>query len=481
MRKLLLAALYLFSGSLAFPQYSLSRTPEAEPLHEGATYSTQLRNELAALRDAAMADDYAYRQLAHLTENIGPRPAGSPQAEAAVSYVADELRKLGLEVRLEDVMVPRWIRGEETAQLIEWPGQVPNTTQKIVLTALAGTTATTDAGLTAEVVVVNNFDELKALGHDKVAGKVVLFNFPYDKRKSDANHAFDAYEEAVLYRWEGAQAAAALGAVGSLVRSVGDADFRLPHTGTSKAAGIPAGAVAAEDAILIAHLAAQGKVRIHLVLTSRRGPDVLSHNVVADVKGSEHPEQIVLVSGHLDSWDLGTGAVDDGSGLVAAMQVAQLMHKLHLRPKRTLRVVAWMNEEDSARGRDAYAVAHQAEFANHVAVFESDAGPFHPSGFDAKISAAAKKWLQPAQDVLAPIGANLIHIIPDSPETDIEPMAKAGVPAFGLMVDSRPYFHYHHTAADTLDKVPVKDLQEDVAAMAVMAYAMANLPQPLPH
>lgn len=480
MRKTLLVfALCLSWVSLASAQYSISRPAEAA-VPEGAAISPQLKSELIALRDAALSDNFAYGQLAHITENIGPRAVGSAQAEAAVEYVAGELRQLGLEVRLEDVKVPQWIRGEETAQLVEYPGQVPNTTQKIVLTALGGNVPTPSGGLTAEVVVVNSFEELQALRREKVAGKVVLFNAHFDQRKSEANHAFDAYEEDVIYRWEGAQKAAALGAVASLVRSVGDADFRLPHTGTSKAAGIPAAAVAAEDATLIAHLAQQGRVRIHLALTSQRGPEVLSHNVVADLKGSEHPEQIVLVSGHLDSWDLGTGAIDDASGVVAAIQVVQLVQKLHLRPRRTLRVVAWMNEEDGARGRDAYAAAHQTEFANHVAVFESDSGPFHPSGFVAKISLAAKVWLRPALDVLAPLSANVMDVVSDSPETDIEPMAKAGVPAFGLMVDTRPYFHYHHTAADTLDKVPPRDLQEDAAALAVMAYAIANLPQPLP-
>jgi carboxypeptidase Q len=480
MRTPLLVAVCLFCGFLASAQYSVGRKPEATALPPGATYSPQLLTELAALRDAALTDEYGYRQLAHLTENIGPRPAGSLQAEAAVNYVADELRKLGLEVRLEDVMVPRWKRGEETAQLIEYPGQVPNTTQKIVLTALGGNVPTPSGGLTGEIVVVNSMEQLKSMGREKIAGKIVLFNTYFDKRKSNADHAFDAYEEAVPYRYEGPQNAAALGAIGSLVRSVGDADFRLPHAGTSKAAGIPAGAVAAEDATLIAHLAAQGKVRIHLVLTSQRGPDVLSHNVVADLKGSEHPEQIVLVSGHLDSWDLGTGAIDDGSGIVAAMQVVELVQKLHLHPKRTLRVVAWMNEEDGAHGRDAYAKAHQAEFGNHVAVFESDSGPFNPAGFQAKINLASKSWLKPAQDTLAPIGANLISVVTDSPETDIEPMAKAGVPAFGLLIDSRTYFHYHHTAADTLDKISPQDIEQDAAAMAVMAYTLANLPEPLP-
>ncbi len=281
------------------PFGSESSTKEAVP-----PLPSRLLRELTALRDAALADDYAYRQVAHLSENIGPRPAGSPQAAAAVEYVADELRKLGLEVRLEEVRVPRWIRGVETAELVEYPGQPLGTTQKIVLTALGGSTPTAADGLTAEVVVVNNFDQLKDLGRQKVAGKIVLFNVAFDRQKAASGFAGEAYGEAVTYRGSGAKAAAELGAVASLVRSVGGADYRLPHTGGSTAAGIPAGAITSEDADLIAHLAAQGKVRLHLTLTAQTGPDVLSYNVVADLKGTEHPEQVVIVSGHLDSGNL---------------------------------------------------------------------------------------------------------------------------------------------------------------------------------
>ncbi len=349
-------------------------------------YSPQLRGELAALRDAALADDYAYRQLAHLTENIGPRAGGSPQALAAVNYVADELRKLGLEVRLEEVQVPRWTRGVETAELVEYPDQAPGTTQKIMLTALGGNTPTSLEGLTAEVVVVNSFDELKSLGREKVAGKIVLFNVRFDAKKAAGGRAFDSYEEAVTYRVSGGQAAAELGAVGSLVRSVGTADYRLPHTGYSDDAGIPQGAVTSEDADLIAHLASQGRVRLHLVLTSKTGAPVLSYNVVGDLKGSEHPDQVVVVSGHLDSWDLGTGAIDDGAGVVIAMETAQLIRQLHLQPKRTIRVIAWMDEENNGSGHDAYAKAHQAEFPKFVGAIESDSGAAHPLGFEVMAS-----------------------------------------------------------------------------------------------
>jgi carboxypeptidase Q len=451
-----------------------------EPTSLVKQYPPELTRELIALREAALADDYAYRQVAHLTENIGPRPSGSPQAEVAVDYVAEELRKLGLDVRKEEARVPHWIRGIETAELVEFPGQAAGTKQKVVLTALGASTPTPADGFTADVVVVNNFDELKNLGRQKVEGKIVLFNTHFDKEKAAAGFAGEAYGEAVLYRAKGAKAAAELGAVASLVRSVGGADYRLPHTGWGEPAGIPAGAVTSEDADLIAHLVAQGNVRMHMVLTSSNGPEVLSHNVVADLKGSEHPEQVVIVSGHLDSWDLGTGAIDDAAGVAVAMETAELIQRLHLHPKRTIRVIAWMDEENGGHGHDAYATAHKTEFANHVAAIESDFGAGHPLGFDAKISANALPWLKPAQEIMRSFGANLIKVTNDSPGSDIAPMAKAGIPAFGIMQDGRTYFNYHHTAADTLDKIVPRELRENAAAMAVMGYTLANLPETLP-
>jgi carboxypeptidase Q len=466
--------------------YSTSQTPKPgqgadDPMISAeSAYSPQLRSELAGLRNAALTDDYAYRQVAHLTDNVGARPSGSPQADAAVKYVGDELRKLGLEVRLEEVSVPRWIRGAEAAELVEYPGQSPGTGQKIVLTALGGNTPTSANGIIAEVVVVQSFDELKALGREKVAGKIVLFNVAFDKQKAANGLAGEAYGEAVAYRAGGAKAAEGLVAVAALVRSVGNADYRLPHTGFSAAAGIPAGAVTSEDADLMARLAAQGRVRMHLTLTSENGPEVLSYNVVADVKGSEHPEQVVIVSGHLDSWDLGTGAIDDGAGVAIAMETAELVQRLHLHPKRTLRVIAWMDEENGGRGHDAYAKAHEAELGNHVAAIESDTGAAHPLGFEAKINAKALPLLKPVQDVLRSFGANVIELTDRSPGADIAPLAKAGVPTLGVMQDARTYFSYHHTAADTLDKIVPQELRENAAALAVMGYALVSLPEPLP-
>jgi carboxypeptidase Q len=480
----------VFASSLV----SFSQTPTQQPKSAMSSFAaqpqmtqaqqenfpSQLLGELEAIKKAALADDYAYRQVAHLTENIGPRPSGSAQAKAAVDYVAGELRQLGLDVQLEEVKVPHWVRGAETAQLVEYPGQAPGTSQKIVLTALGGSTATSADGITADVVVVNNFDELKSLGHEKVAGKIVLFNEIFDKQKAAAGLSFLSYGEAVRYRGAGPKAAADLGAVAALVRSVGNADYRLPHTGFSVPAGIPAGAVTAEDAILIADLAAQGKVRMHLTLTPQKLPDATSYNVIADLKGSEHPEEVVVVSGHLDSWDLGTGAIDDGAGVVVAMEAAEILQKLHLHPKRTLRVIAWMDEENGGAGSQTYTKDHTLEFPKHVAAIESDSGAAHPLGFSVRMSVAASELLHPVMDILQSFGSTALQATSYPPGADIAGMSEAGVPALGLEQDGRTYFNYHHTAADTLDKIVPSELRENAAAMAVMGYALANMKDPLP-
>ena len=485
MRAILLVPVCLIFGSIVQAQSQPAPATQkwgaipAEPESATRAFPQQLRGELARLRDAAMSDDYAYKQLEHLTDSIGPRPSGSPQADAAAHYVADELRKLGLEVKLEPVQVPHFVRGVDTAELVEYPGQVAGAKQKIYVTALFGNSPTSESGITADAVVVNSFDELKDLPKDQVAGKIVVYNEIFDHQKALAGQPGGAYGAAVLYRASGAKAASELGAAGVLVRSAGDGAYRLPHTGWSSDAPIPAGAVAAEDAGLIARLAAQGKVRVHLTLTTHRNPDVTGYNVVADLKGSEHPEQVVIVSGHLDSWDLGTGAIDDGAGVVVAMEAAELVHRLGLHPKRTIRVIAWMNEEMGASGRDAYVKDQSAELANHIAAIESDLGAEHPLGFHAKINEAAQKQLTPVQTALAPIGANLLQFVPSSPETDIEPMADKGVPAFGIWQNGLTYFTYHHTPGDTLDKVVPEELRENAACMAVMGYALADMAEPL--
>ena len=472
---------FLRSAVSLIALFCFAATARAQrPREPEVVYPPQLLSDLAALRDAALSSDYAYQQVAHLTENIGPRMGASPQAEHAVAYVADKLRKLGLEVHLEEVQLPRWVRGIETAELVQYLGQAPGTTQRIVVTTLSGSSATAGSGITAEVVVAGSFAELNALGREKVVGKIVLFNVPFDKKKTAAGYAGEAYGEAVAYRGAGAKAAAELGAVASLIRSVGGAEYRLPHTGYSVPAGIPAGAVTAEDADLIAHLASQGPVQLHLTLTPQTFPEIVSHNVVADLKGSEHPEQVVVVSGHLDSWDLGTGAIDDGAGVAVAMEAAHLIEELHLHPKRTIRVIAWMDEENGGRGHDAYAKQHAAEMPNHAAAIESDLGAGHPMGFVVKINPSAAPLLRPMLEVLRSTGCTALRQTDYSPGSDISPLVKAGVPGFAPMQDSRTYFNYHHTAADTLDKIVPRELQENAAATAVLAYTLANLPQTLP-
>ncbi len=457
--------------------------PTPTPSPTPTMLSAQTLGELKQLQQAAMSSDYAWRQVAHLSNNIGPRLSGSLQAQKAVEYVAGELKAIGAEVQLEKVMVPHWVRGEETAALIEWPGMAANTTQKIVLCALGGSVATPPEGITTEVIAVHDFDELNSLGKDKVTGKIVLFTYQFDKAMAAEDHAGDAYGGAVTYRGDGPRAAAKLGAVACLIRSVGGADYRLPHTGATNyktdAPKIPAGAVTCEDADLIAALTAQGPVKMKLTLTPQMLPDAESFNVIGDIKGSEHPEQVVIVSGHLDSWDLGTGAIDDGAGVAVSMQVAQLVRQLKLKPKRTIRVIAWMNEENGLRGGKGYAKNHEAEVANQFAAIETDGGADHPLGMNIHGKKEIKDILKPAAKMLEPIGAQLLAVVEGS-GADIEPLAKLGVPCFAPIQDNRFYFNYHHTAADTLDKIKPKDLAETAALDAVIAYALANLEQPLP-
>jgi len=462
----------------AQPQESPTPTPTP-----AVSYPPQLIKEMKQLQQAALESDYAYRQVAHLSNNIGHRLSGSPQAERAVQYVAAELRRLGLKVELQKLMVPHWVRGAESAALVEFPGQAANTVQKIVLTTLGGSIATPVGGLTAEVVVVNDFDELAVLGPERVAGRIVLFNHAFDKQMAAQGQGGQAYGKAVVYRSDGPSAAARLGAVAALIRSVGGAEYRLPHTGQTRyakdAPRIPAAAVTAEDADLMAYLSRAGRVRMHLTLTPQQLPDAPSYNVIADIKGSEHPEQIVIVSGHLDSWDVGTGALDDAVGVAVAMQVGQLVKQLGLRPRRTIRVIAWMNEENGTVGGKTYAKEYASQMMNHFAAIESDLGAGHPLGFNVKAKPEALPLLAPVSTVLQAIGAGLVQTT-NGTGTDIEPMADLGVPTFSPWQDSRTYFNYHHTDADTLDKVVPRELAENAAVMAVLAYALANLPEPLP-
>ncbi len=487
---------FIPAAALIFTSLAAAQTstpPPARPSYQerlqrllnpapGAWSADQLAT-MAHLRDAAIHDSYALDELRHLTDNIGPRISGSPQAAHAVEYVAVEMRALGAEVHLEKTMVPHWVRGAETAELVSWPGQTPGTTQKIVLTALGGSGATPPNGVQAEVLVVNSFDELRQLPLATVKGKILLFNEHFDKQLAANGDGGAAYGKAVVYRGAGPTLGKSLGAAAVLVRSVGGADYRLPHTGATFASEdgpqIPSGAVTAEDANLLANLARQGPITMHLTLTPQSLPKVESYNVVADWKGTEHPEQFVIVSGHLDSWDLGTGAIDDGAGVAVSMQVIHLLKHLGVHPRRTVRFVAWMDEEQGTEGGRDYAIAHAHDVANHIAAIESDLGAGHPTGFFFVGKPDLEEFMRPVAHVLDGINAGVMKSATEA-GADVDPMNQKGVPGFAPIQDARFYFNYHHTPADTFDKVDPRELSENAAVMTVLAYALADSPTPAP-
>lgn len=434
---------------------------------------TRLQRQVDRLVDNELRASQAWAILAHLTDHIGPRLSGSPQAAEAVRWTTERFRQWGISVHNEKVMVPHWVRGEEKAALLS------HFDQKIVVTALGGSVATPPEGVSAEVIEVSSYDELDARG-DSVRGKIVLFNRPMDRAKVQQGRAFEAYAEAVTFRGGGASRAAARGAVASLIRSVSSASLRTPHTGSVRYdAGhpsIPAGAITAEDADLIHRLLARGeKVVMRLVLTPQTFPDVESANVVAELAGRSSPEEIVLIGGHLDSWDLGTGAIDNASGVAMVMEVMRVLKDSGLRPRRTVRAVLFMNEENGLRGGLAYAEQHAAEVELHVAAIESDAGSAAPIAFATTVGTESAEKIRRMTVAIEKLG---IYRFDYSAETgaDTSPLIKKGVPGFGLVTDSRRYFDYHHSAADTLDKVDRHELTRDAAALAALTWALAETP-----
>lgn len=431
---------------------------------------------LDQIQTTALQSDYGYTQLEYLSNKIGPRMTGTPQTAAAVQWVAARFRELGLDVSLEPVTVPHWVRGQEAGELVNIHGAPAGVTQKVILTALGGSVATPPEGLTAPVVVVNDFADLHKLGKPGVAGKIVLFNAPFDPRLSDAGYAHDAYIRVVPYRVGGAAQAARLGAVASLVRSIGPRTFRLAHTGSvvyGDASKIPAAAISAEDADLIAHLSVDGPVSMHLVLTPQTLPPAQSANVVGDLRGSEHPEQIVILSAHLDSWDLGTGAIDDGAGIAEIMQAAHVFQQLKLKPSRTIRFIAWMNEENAAsvgNGYSQYLKDHSAELPKHMGYIDIDVGTWHPVGFNLYSSPSLFAALQSLRPILAKMGSGVIRM--ENYRGDFDDY----MPNIEPFVDSRSYYDSHHTVADTFAMIDPKGLQENGALVGVLAYAMASIP-----
>jgi hypothetical protein len=411
----------------------------------------------------------AFAMLQHLTDRIGPRLAGSEGAAEAVRWTRQHLGDMGLRAWTEPVRVPHWVRGEETGAVVA-PAK-----HRLVLTALGGSAPTPPEGLTAEVVEVDSLEALAALPDAAVKGRIVLFN----RAMSTAAD----YGRFSPLRTRGPALAARRGAVGALVRSLGTLSARLPHTGaTNFASGdtpIPAAAVTSEDAELLHRLLAGGEaVRVRLSLSCRTLGEADSANVLAEVRGRELPDEIVLIGAHLDSWDLGTGAHDDGAGVVMVMETLRLLKTLGLTPRRTVRGVLFMNEENGLRGARAYAEAHAAELPRHVLAMETDSGAGRPTGVSALVGPGGLERVKELMSLVQTVGGT--NVQEGGGGADLLPLLPAGVPQLGLRHDTREYFHWHHTAADTLDKVDPAQLAEGAATLAVLAYAAAELPQPLP-
>jgi carboxypeptidase Q len=441
-------------------------TPPA-PLPAPRLRADEYRERAGRIIGAALTSDFAYRRLAHLTDRIGHRLSGSENLRRAIDWALSEMRRDGLDnVRAEKVMVPHWVRGRESLELI---GPERRT---LPMLGLGGSVATPPAGLTAEAVVVRGFDELDALG-ERVRGKVVVYNVP-----------FTTYGATVQYRGAGASRAARYGAVAALVRSVTPTSLQTPHTGALRYAEdqprIPAAAVTIESAELLQRMYDRGeRPAVRLSMEARLLPDAESANVVAELRGSERPEEIVLVSGHFDSWDVGQGAHDDGGGCVAAWEAARLLQSLNLRPRRTIRVVLYTNEENGLRGGNAYRDAHRDELARHVLAIESDSGVYRPVGFglDDQAPPQARADVREILKLLSGLRADRLGA--DGGGADIGPIMREGVLGMSLDVDGTHYFDIHHTEADTLDKVDPQEFAACVAAMAVMAYVVADMPERL--
>jgi carboxypeptidase Q len=439
----------------------------AQTIASPHTWLTPLREDSSRLIRAATEDDFAWRRLAELTDTHGARLSGSENLARAIEWAVRTMKADGLDnVHTERVMVPRWVRGRESAELID-PAR-----SAVTIVGLGGSVGTSPAGLEAEVLVVTSFDDLRGKAID-ARGRIVLFNAP-----------FSGYSETVTYRTDGARAAAQHGAVAVLVRSIGPIGLRTTHTGSVQympgQGPIPAAAVSAEDANRIARLSARGRfVRMRLMMEGRLEPDVESANVIAEIRGREKPDEIVLIGGHLDSWDVGAGASDDGVGCVVTWEALRLMTKLGLRPRRTVRVVLWTNEENGLRGAAAYAEQHAAEAANHVLALEADSGVFTPAVLGFSGSAAARAIISQVVSLLAPL--EFPEVTSGGGGADIGPIAQAGnVPTMAYLGDASRYFVIHHSAADTVERITPEEVSRAAAAIAVVAYAVAEMPDRLP-
>ena len=448
-------------------QPAASPTPTPVPLPPPTVKIDNYRAAAGRIIGAALTSDRAYERLAHLTDHIGHRLSGSKGLERAIEWAVAEMNRDGLDnVRKERVMVPHWVRGEESLEMLT---PLP---RRLTVLGLGNSVGTPAEGISAEAVVVRNFAELDRLG-EGARGKIVVYNAP-----------FTNYGATVAYRLQGASRAARYGAVAALVRSITPVSLQTPHTGAmsydANQPRIPVAAVTIETAELLQRMHNRGDhPTLRLKMEAKFLPDAESANVIAELKGTERPDEIVLISGHYDSWDVGQGAHDDGGGCIVAWEAARLLKELGLRPRRTIRVVLYTNEENGLRGGNAYRDAHRAEIGKHVLAIESDSGVFRPEGFGLNATAPlqVRSNLQEIAKLLSGIGAD--GIAASGGGADIGPIMREGVVGASLDVEGSKYFDYHHTPADTLDKVNPRELALCVATMAVMAYTVADVPESL--
>lgn len=424
------------------------------------------RADAERLIEAALADSAAWQRMADIADTFGHRLSGSQALEDALDWALQEMAADGLDaVRAEPVMVPRWVRGKESATLVEPRPKDLN------MLGLGGSIGTPVGGITAEVLVVTSFDELTTRAAE-ARGKIVLYNVEWS-----------GYGPTVQYRSRGAIEAARVGAVASLIASVGSATLYTPHTGAmgyeDGISRIPHAALTIEDARMLHRMQERGeRIVVTLEMEAQTLPDAPSKNIMAEVTGSEFPNEVIVLGGHSDSWDVGQGASDDIGGCVAAWEAVRLIKQLGLKPKRTVRVVWWTNEENGLRGGTAYRDAHLADLDDHLLALESDGGVFKPSGFGFSGSAEAMEIIRKIATLLEPIGAGTIAA--GGGGADIGPITSLGVPGMSPIVDGTHYFDVHHTDADTVDKIDPRDIALNVAAMAVMVYTVANWETRLP-
>ena len=451
-------------------QISMAQTPELNEKEDAAI--------IKQIFDTALTSGKAHDWLRFLSLQIGGRLSGSVEADQAVEYTKTELEALGLDrVYLQPVMVPKWVRGAPEFAYIE---TTPGVTTTVPITALGGSIATSSMGLKAGVVEVKSLDELEQLDRARIEGKIVFYNRPMEPTLI---HTFAAYGGCVDQRYSGAEAAAKFGAVGVIVRSMNLRLDDLPHTGAMSYGDlpldqrIPAAAISTKGAdLLSATLSLNKQTQFYFKQNSRNFPDVKSYNVIGEIKGSLYPDEIMVVGGHLDSWDLGDGSHDDGAGVVQSMDVLSLLKQVGYRPKRTIRVVLFMNEENGLRGGNEYARVALAEGEKHVFALESDSGGFTPRGFSFDTDKETFKQIKSWSNYFYPYLSDRFEL--GGSGADIGPLKPQGLILAGLKPDSQRYFDHHHSDNDRFEYVNKRELELGAAAMTALIYMMDNyLPQ----